>query len=80
MTELFEKEPVEIIEEYISEPTPLDIAKAKGEQRRSMQAKIDSMEKETIADVESRLAKIEAVPIVKATLEPVIIKNPIIAK
>ena len=79
MTELFEKEPVEIIEEYISEPTPLDIAKAKGEQRRAMQAKIDSIEKDTIVTVEARLAKIEAVPIVKTALEPVI-KEPTLSK
>ena len=30
------KEPIEVIEEYTPEPTPLDIAKAKGEQRRAL--------------------------------------------
>ena len=33
-----------------------------------------------IISLKSRLAKVEAVPIVKATLEPVIIKDPIISK
>ena len=33
-----------------------------------------------IADLEARLAKVEAVPIVKEALEPVIIKDPIISK
>ena len=37
------------------------------------------MQAEIIA-LKSRLAKVEAVPIVKATLEPVIIKDPIISK
>ena len=36
-----------------------------------MQAKIDSIEKDTIADLEARLAKVEAVPLVKTALEPV---------
>ena len=77
MVEISIKEPIVIYAE--PEPTPLDIAKAKGEQRRAMQAKIDSLEKETIVSVESRLTKIEAVPIVKTALEPVI-KEPILTR
>lgn len=33
-----------------------------------------------IADLEARLAKVEAVPLVKTALDPVIIKEPIISK
>lgn len=33
-----------------------------------------------IADLKARIAKVEAVPLVKTALEPVIIKDPIISK
>lgn len=76
MAEIIAKEPVEIYAE--PEPTPLDIAKAKGGQRREMQTKIDILKKVTIVSVESRLAKIESTDTVKAELiakeEPIISK------
>ena len=51
------------------------LAKAKG----GVPVKTDPVQ-EKIDALEARLAKVEAVPIVKTALEPVIIKEPIISK
>ena len=55
----------------------IDAIIAQAEQAQPTETEL--MQAEIVA-LKSRLAKVEAVPIVKATLDPVIIKDPIIAK
>lgn len=86
-----ELERIEPIEEYVEpEPTPLDIAKAKGQQRIATKQKVDGLEQANqslLAEnvvLKERLAKIESANTVMTELaakeaEP-IIKEPIISK
>ena len=63
--------------ERIEKNTMAWLAKAKGVEAEPV--KTDPVQ-EKIDALEARLAKVEAVPIVKETLETVVIKDPIISK
>lgn len=73
--------PTKDLERRISEKYHLWLAKAKGlSEAKEIVPTYDEILQAKISSLETRLAKVEAVPIVKTALEPVIIKEPIISK
>lgn len=72
--------PTKDIERRISEKYHLWLARAKGAESGETNPTSEEILQAKMLSLETRLAKVEAVPIVKTALEPIIIKEPIISK